>query len=353
MAQPSNRRIDLETMLQSQENQQYAPDRTPTHGAESDRSDHGRFGLYVAGEPKAFEGLVSALNTEHFQRHDELDAIVDGLAQNSSARSVIMYPNPVMVLGEKLQAGETLDEAIEDWRAETERLLAVFRRDRRRITLVDGHAALNTPDQFWRQLAARLPIALSADHFEQSAPELQPAGVPHLVVAQALRQDEGAAMLIAELEASSLSLGPAYRVDVDALVGQGVAGVSSSELDEVREENELLLLQLHQVQEELEAHFLENRKYSGRLDEVRAEADKARVDADKARAEAEKARLARNSLQAEFNEAREAWSQERKALTDKLSWTTNDLAAVRRSLSWKLTAPVRRVAGLFIGDSKL
>ncbi|WP_448871324.1 hypothetical protein [Desulfobulbus propionicus] len=43
--------------------------------------------------------------------------------------------------------------------------------------------------------------------------------------------------------------------------------VSDSELNELKQENELLLLQLHQVQEELEKTFLENRERSAALEE--------------------------------------------------------------------------------------
>ena len=310
----------------------------------------GPVALHVAGAPAAFEGLTRSLAAAPFQSVSDLDALVADLVGNPKAQAVVIYPNPVLVIGTRLEEGDKPADAIEAWRRDTERLLGVFRRDRRKVTLVDGHAALAAPALFHRLLDARVPFSVGGLPDEEAGADGELAGLPHLIAAQALRQDDVAAPLVAELEASSLPLEPAYRIDVDDLVEKwatAVAATGSSPADEeLAEENELLLHQLHTVQEELEAHFLENRRFDSRLDEMQAEAKRARVAA-------EKARLARRSLQEEFNEAGAAWKEERKALTDRLTWTANDLTAIRQSLSWKVTAPLRRVLGLFIGGSKL
>jgi hypothetical protein len=89
-----------------------------------------------------------------------------------------------------------------------------------------------------------------------------------------------------------------------------------------------LTIELTRIREELEAHAVENLKL-------------------------ENVQLARKSLQEELEESREEWAEERKALADKLSWAADDLAAIRQSLSWRLTSPLRRVLGLFTGGTKL
>lgn len=344
-------------MLHGQEREQEQRD-TPQDALEAPLApDHGTgpLHLYVAGDAAAFGGLVHALENQGLRLAGALEDVETRLREDALARAVIVYPNPVMVLGAKLQAEEAMADSLQGWRESTERLLTLFRRDRRRITLLDGNAAQCAPGLLSQLLGARLSLSIAiAEDAGASQPDTEPAGLPHLVAAQVLRQDDAVATLIAELEASSLPLGPAYRVDVDAIVADGLAGEGRSEIDALGEENELLLLQLHQVQEELEAHFLESRKLiDAETHQARADARQARADVQQARAETKQARLARNSLQAEFNEARRDWKAERKVLTDKLKWSANDLAAIRRSLSWRVTAPLRRVLGLFVGGSKL
>lgn len=85
---------------------------------------------------------------------------------------------------------------------------------------------------------------------------------------------------------------------------------AGSAQEELKEENELLLMQLHQVQEELESYFLENQDINNKL-----------KTAQKENQELERqARQARNML--------------------------NDAHA---SLSWKITAPIRLLLRPFMG----
>jgi hypothetical protein len=332
-------------MLQDQERSEDPTDRSAGSAKPAFERAAGPVLLHVAGAVAGLDGLARSLSAGPFQRADDLGALAEGLAANPSGRAVILYPNPVMVLGARLQSGDDTATAIEDWREDTERLLQVFRRDRRKVTLVDGHAAMADLALFHRLLGSRLTVATGETEGGGVKADSTTVGLPHLIAAQALRQDEMAAPLAAELDASSLPLGPAYRVDVDRVVEEWAAGPASAS-DDLQEENELLLQQLHTVQEELEAHYLENRKAGERFEALEAEALQARTAA-------KKVRLARKSLQEEFNEARAAWTEERKSLTDRLKWTADDLAAIRRSLSWKLTAPLRRLLGLFTGGSKL
>ncbi|MEM9313831.1 MAG: hypothetical protein AAGA95_04330 [Pseudomonadota bacterium] len=293
--------------------------------------------MCVIGNPEPFEGVLRSLEAQSIQSLGALDDLEKSLQQDTKKHAIVVYANPVMVLGDKLQAGGGMTEATANWRDSTERLLSLFRRDRRRITLIDGHAAQRAPELLERLLGDRLSRQLDLAGKPQTDDE--PAGLPQLVAAQALHQDEVAAALVSELEASSLPLGPAYRIDVDALIADGLSHATKGAVETMREENDLLMLQLHQVQEELEIQCSKNRRLQEEQREIRAGAKKAA--------------LVRDGVQAEFNEAREAWGADRKALADELEWNASTLTALRRSLSWRLTAPVRRVLGLFMGDSKL
>ena len=257
----------------------------------------------------------------------DLDAIVERLERDPAFKAVIVFPNPVLELGDRLKDGASFEQEIATWRATVERMLAVFRRDRRRITLVDEDAARGAPDRLLPLLNER-SLGLQGQPAESGQARSRAAELKHLIAAQALGLDDATAVFQTELEASALPLGPAYRIDFDALFREQQAGANAAEQADLRAENEQLQIQLSRVREELEAHVVENRKL-------------------------EKIRLAKNSLEEELEESREAWSEERKALADKLSWTADDLAAMRQSLSWRLTSPLRRILGLFMGTTKL
>jgi hypothetical protein len=323
-------------MLQGQEQagQETGPAAEPVERQQQE-PQQGPYCLCLPGNPERLAPLVETLREHGAPFEQEIDLLEQRLAQNPAARALVVFPNPVMYLVAQLEQGDALSAALAAWREQAEPLLALFRRDRARITLVDGHAALSATDEFYRQLETRLGMAVQTPDDPRAGAELESAGLLHLLAAQALTQDDAAGALLAELEASSLALGPAYRVDVQAILEQRSAPVSDPELDDLRAENALMRLQLRQLQAIYETQVLGDR----RLEELRADTKRAR--------------LARKSVETDFKEAREAWREERKLLTDKLKWTADDLAAIRRSLSWRVTAPLRRVAGIFLGRSKL
>ena len=257
----------------------------------------------------------------------DLESVVERLEREPGFRAVIAFPNPVLEIAGQLKDGESFEQGVAVWRETMEPVLAVFRRDRRRITLVDDEAARCAPDRLLPLLNER-----SLGLQDQPAGSIQAvakaAKLKHLIAAQALALDDAAALLHTELEASALPLGPAYRIDFDALAREQRAAANVAEQKNLRAENEQLQIQLSRIREELEAHIVENRKL-------------------------EKIRLAKNSLEEELEESREEWVEERKVLAEKLSYTAEDLAAMRQSLSWRLTSPLRRILGLFMGGTKL
>lgn len=273
------------------------------------------------------DGLDALLRGAGAVEVKELDSVIEQLERDPNFRAVIVFPNPVLELGDRLEAGEPFEQGIATWSAAMEGVLAAFRRDRRRITLVDGEAARRAPDRLIPLLNER-SLALPGQAAGAVQALARAAELKHLIAAQALALDETAAALHTELVASALPLGPAYDIDLDALFEEQRAGANAAEQADLRAENEQLSIQLSRVREELEARVVENRTL-------------------------EKIRLAKNSLEEELEESREAWSEERKALGDKLSWAADDLAAMRQSLSWRLTSPLRRVLGLFVGGTKL
>jgi hypothetical protein len=289
----------------------------------------------VAGDRSLFGPLADVLDEAGVRLESDVDAVARSLVSEPERRALVLYPNPVMTLAERLDQGESLSATLNVWRNDTERLLALFRRDRSRITLVDGHAALDDQQEFRQQLGNRWSLAIPAQDAERPEESRHGLGFLHLVAAQALAQDAAVAALLAELDASSLVLGPRPRIDLQAIIDEKFLRVVGPEFQEIREENELMRLQLRQLQAVYDSRVLGDQ----RMEEIQGESKRAR--------------LARKSIEADFSEAREAWCAERKDLTDKLKWTADDLAAIRQSLSWRITAPLRRFLGMFLGSSRL
>jgi chromosome segregation ATPase len=102
------------------------------------------------------------------------------------------------------------------------------------------------------------------------------------------------------------------------------------ESKDLQEENELLLLQLHQVQEELEQYYLENldhRKYREQVSKVREEKRHERT-------------------KHEDRLAKEKAARERDAKKHRIQMLKRDVREFETSNAWRLTAPLRFVSRL-------
>ena len=370
--------------------------------------DSGSFVLYVPGEATSFEPLLGHFRAAGMEFCRDADTVETRLRFVEDDRVVVVFANPVLDLVARLHAGEDLDHATAAWCSDTERMLAMVRKNRGRTILFDGHAAMCAPELLKLRLAERLPW-IGENAMDSIRAELPQGGLKHLLASHALQRDDGASLLLSELEASSLALGPAFRIDLDAIPSDEGSSASAPELEKLGRENEYLLLQRQQLQEDFEACLRENQRlhdlgaatreieqarasieseftqareawqrerdaFGAKLEaEVNRQAQRQRESLEKDHEAARKAwrqerktlieqleadaenkvQLARNQAESEFGDAREAWRQETEQLKNDLEWTANDLDAMRRSLSWRLTAPLRQLLGLFTGGSRL
>lgn len=201
------------------------------------------------------------------------------LKELPGARLLMFHTRPETALVAAMQADESLNDALEKWRAAAEGLLHTFRHHRRRIALIDVECALAAPIDFLRCCKTRLglqplPYSTAPVVLAHTGEDIQ-----RLVAAQMVAQQPRLAELIAELEACSLPLGePAAAPYVDCnkvYIEQHTAQAqlreledqrteqrrrmleSESRLAEVRAAHELALLQLHQAQDALESKLSE------------------------------------------------------------------------------------------------
>lgn len=267
-------------------------------------------------------------------------ALLEFWAQTSpNAGFLLVYTQAETAVAHALANGKDPGVVLERWQVANRRLLLFQRRNRRRSVLIDAEAAARNLPALSKALA-RLGIALDPPN---------PAVVPHenaslerLIARELLANQLAVGELEAELEASALPLGaepprvaPSVAELVNSYLAQRAAAVSLADADrrrealqkdnevlrqrgeelkstaeaaeeaarQSREENELLLLQLHQVQEELETRFLQQQSATEAADQTIAD---LKQQTGKYRAAAEVAEKANADLKRQLEQQKSA-----------------------------------------------
>lgn len=243
------------------------------------------------------------------------------LEELPGARLLMFHTRPEAALIAAMEADRLLDDALVEWMKAAEGMLRTFRHHRRRIALIDVECVLAAPIDFLHSCRTWLglqPLPYSA---AAAAPARNGSDMQYLIAAQMVAQAPELGRLISELEACSLPIGePASPPFVDcgrvyaeqraeeaqrrileeerieyqrlaeerqARIEQAVcvheenaARLQQSEglLAEARAEHELLLKQLRQTQEELEAVLLKQLQYSCDSEELRREHQRLQSD---------------------------------------------------------------------------
>jgi hypothetical protein len=308
------------------------------------------------------------------------------------ARYLLWVEHPARMLAHRFtdpaQAQTGAEQALAEWRDAARRLLALAYRSPARCLLVEAQEAVADPSALVQALAR-----WDGRFAGMTAPEMAPeAGDPlHEALAiAALAADGPTQRLFEELHAACIALreegepgdaddgaaaAPPLRLDAarqslhdlraeiarlaaEAVASRGAAEQAArsaeaqsatlrSERDVARQESELLLAQLHQVQEELETVFLQHQDAERKLAEAgsaaaeqarRLKASDARIDQALAERDAQ-ARLAE-----ERSAALEQAESKRRPLQEQLAAATQAAAAAEqaRSLAAQQTQALRR-----------
>jgi hypothetical protein len=164
---------------------------------------------------------------------------------------------------------------LNDWRESARHLLQLVHRESSRYLLIDTAEAAAAPDALVRTLARRIsPLPDTQLTFDGMA---QPDALCIALAQYLSSADTALADLFGELHAASTPLGEdtgsasaedsaaeesvqRYRALLAAANGPDLERPSNiAELEALREENELLLLQLHRVQEQLEHYYVQQK----------------------------------------------------------------------------------------------
>jgi len=279
---------------------------------------------------------------------DDTNTLSKWLREARDAHLLLFWQNPVLTLAQAMANQQSPDEALNQWMVTAEQNLALVRKNRRRITLVESVLARYQPQVLLRRLNERLALSLTSRSGSPSAMEAQNP-LELLIADRAIKANLQALRVFQELQATSLPLGSyeellpdplsswqAYhqevtqsRADVESLkeknqrlrqeqeqlkmrlkeLDKEEDKMSSTRVQAIQDENDLLLKQLHHVQEELESYYLESRSLLQKYDQTEAQ---------------------RKKLERQRNSA----MQRARALQQKID-------EMRDSRSWRLTKPLR------------
>ncbi|WP_439509888.1 hypothetical protein [Marinimicrobium koreense] len=344
----------------------------------------------------------------------------EAIGQGSQSVYLLLHSRPELALARALAAGEALEQAFAEWDAATDRLLAFYQGHRKQAALVDASAASTEPKALVTWLAENHPAfsdVIVPDTLEGEQGVEPPNPALLLVAAQFLNNIPDLDLKLGRLEAMSVPLNEkgyvAPEIDlVNALqhIQQSQAfeerkvteGNATRSLEDARAENELLILQLHQVQEELEEQYLREQKLKDELISVKdalssseSEALSLQKQLSTQKDELEmqlknlKSHLAliqddvqanharANQLEAELTDKQSRIDQLQAKNSDqdrKLLWVTashkaavreaarfkrdlkaaehqqhvltNELERLKKSITWRLTSPVRAIGGV-------
>ena len=237
-----------------------------------------------------------------------IEAIEHWLKASDTTHLLAFQTPPETAIAEAIaQEGSTLDDAVDAWAESARKLLHAIRRNRKRTTLFEASAARANPGAFGEKVAEHLTLGVNKAAPQQSRdPESSRAALYRVIAAQAVAQSQDLQDLRDELEASAIPLAGAQAADAPDC-NQALADLRKQQ--HLEEENELLLLQLHQVQEELETYYLENQKMNKDQKEI------------------------------------ERLKGEVKRLAEQRDWAKHHMEKMKNSKSWKITAPLRGLRG--------
>lgn len=242
------------------------------------------------------------------------------LADVPFAHLLLLHQRPERPVAGAIANGEAVDDALAEWRRTAEALLAVCRRDRRRVSLLNAHAAVAAPGECLARLGNRLKQRLpkastSAVDTTPETPVMERA-----IAALAVQQSEDTQALLSELEASSLPVGDPLSLVLPDTESVVQAFSTHNARQQLEEENELLLMQLQQVQEELESYYFGYQ-------------------------EIEQKCKAAEDERASYKKKSEELERSNRYYRDQLQRAQHNIADIKKSLSWKLTIPLRAVRG--------
>ncbi|MDH3902550.1 MAG: hypothetical protein OES90_04940 [Xanthomonadales bacterium] len=278
---------------------------------------------------------------------EQKPAAPDGI-NSEEVHLLFLYKDPSKFIADRIAVEITIETALRDWLERTSEVLALTRRKGSSMTLLNADSALNAPVELIRELNLRLSLQLNSagSHSRQSESEID--SISWLVARYAIQQNQAARLALSELEARSISPGTdASPVSQVIESYRNSARANKEELVHLEKEKELLALQVKQLREELKMTFdakqdaeSTNQQFAKDIDQLRNNLHSVESELNQTRREAESKVV--------------HMAREIEQLKSDLRWTSiqlkdreSNLENISRTLSWRMTAPLRWTLDLF------
>ena len=285
-----------------------------------------------------------------------IEALPAWLEQHPEGHILLLFNAPVPTIARHMADAVEPGEAVAQWRKHAEQVLAVVRQNRRRMTLIALEAARVDPGAFTDLIGDRFGLALKRPLDTIEAGD-DPGAVFRMMAENAVWQSPDVRNLAAELEANALPMPPSQGLLLPAVEQvysefNALVEHTRTRKTELEEENELLLQQLHQVQEELEATVQSQQAAEEKKSaETEPSQDQAPHDPStnaRIRDLEEENELLLQQLH-HVQEELESYYLNGMDARHELEEARATIEALYNSMSWKITRPLRFVLDLFTG----
>lgn len=267
---------------------------------------------------------------------------------DESNRYLLLHCRPEIAVARATTAGFAPGEALNQWLIAAHAMVSFFKQNRSQAVMVDLAHLQAEPATMLRAISEHLQLDTIADTGAQAliTPELPTLEL--LLANQLVRQTPNIDVLLAQVEACSLLLdGRVYaapQVDIAAVLAglrkydeisaetsrlrqekdqltQKVAELERK-LQETTSESDLILEQLHRIQEELERQLIQKKELERRL-------------------------IQKKQLEKQLVEHRQRQEHALEAANREIKRLKNQLNQLQSSTSWKAMAPIRAVGKTF------
>ncbi|MDN5849540.1 MAG: hypothetical protein L0H63_07835 [Nitrococcus sp.] len=296
--------------------------------AELNRRDQGavamtRFDPEVdAASRSGADALLAELEGTRWDDTDPDACSTAGFCARSNPRAefLVFFEPPELVLAQGLEADASVDpEALlQAWRSGAERILALVRRQRRRVLLIDAREAAAYPARLREVCAERFGIQFS--RAAESVPDMLSDAVLATLASAWLNSDKQLRALYAELDVSCTPLVADGPDDTIAGTPRSAPAAALAQYCEVRRQRdtldrdcERLSASLAQTEDALAAarETLENERTAAAIRAATAEAER-----DRLRAHGDKAQGTITELQAKLKDSAAALGKANQAHAD-------------------------------------
>ena len=221
------------------------------------------------------------------------------------AAFLLLYEKPEQAIARMLGQKSTCEQSFNQWMFAAKNFLNLHRHHRQNSHVLDVGSVLQSSDSFFKICKEHYGLSGNFDAFVSSCSGItieKPDTLNILIAQQLLQKSEEAGLLVSEISASTMPLaknetGEDLSLDLDTLLHLNRGK------QRIAEENELLLIQLHHVQEELEAYYLKNQnlkqeksKLEGLIGQSKKKISSAQVELIKTNRELQRNGLVKSEL---------------------------------------------------------